>query len=117
MICVKTENLTKKYKDTTAVDSLNIEVNDGEIFALLGVNGAGKTTAVKMLSCLITPTSGDAKIYGYSIKTEREKVKEIINVAPQETAVAPNLSVFENLELFAGLYGKSKTEAKKAAEK
>ena len=95
----------KKYKDLTAVNALDLTIGEGELFALLGVNGAGKSTLIKMLSCLAEPTSGDAKIFGHSIITESHEVKKLINVSPQETAVAPNLSVRENLEFIAGIYG------------
>ena len=105
MITIQTSDLTKKYGVKTAVDSLNFSVNQGELFALLGVNGAGKTTTIKMLSCLSKPTSGNATLMGHSILTDPQKVKEIINVSPQETAIAPNLSIKENLELIAGIYG------------
>ena len=90
-------NLTKKYGDKTAVEDLNLAVNQGELYSLLGVNGAGKTTTIKMLSCLIKPTSGDASLCGYSVQKEALKVKEKINVSPQETAIAMQLSVRENL--------------------
>ena len=114
MIAVKTEGLTKKYKDLTAVDGLNLEIQKGEIYALLGVNGAGKTTAVKMLSCLLQPTGGEAFLCGKSILKDREEVKRIVGVSPQETAVAPNLTVEENLRLLCGIYGypKEKTAQK-----
>ena len=102
---IKTVQLTKKYRDTTAVDSLDLTVNEGELFALLGVNGAGKTTTVKMLSCLTKPTSGDAFLMGKSIVTNPAAVKEIIGVSPQETAVAPGLTVRENLELMCAFHG------------
>ncbi len=105
MTAIETSALTKKYKDLTAVSSLDLVINEGELFALLGVNGAGKSTLIKMLSCLVKPTSGDAKIFGHSIITETHEVKKLINVSPQETAVAPNLSVRENLEFIAGIYG------------
>ena len=106
--------LVKRYKNLTAVDELDLEIHKGELFSLLGVNGAGKTTTIKMLSCLTTPTEGDATVGGYSIKNEPEKVKSIIAVSPQETAVAPGLSVRENLELICGIHGfsKKKSEAK-----
>lgn len=97
--------LTKKYGERTAVKSLSLSIEQGTCFALLGVNGAGKTTTIKMLSCLTKPTSGDAVILGKSILTEPQAVKEIANISPQETAVAPNLTVRENLELIAGIYG------------
>ena len=116
MIAIKTENLTKKYKDKIAVDKLNISIEQGELFALLGVNGAGKTTTIKMLSCIAAPTDGDAFLLGDSILTKTQAVKEKINVSPQETAVARNLTVKENLELIAGIYGSDKKAAKEKAD-
>ena len=114
MQAIKTTQLVKQYKNLTAVDKLGLEIQQGELFSLLGVNGAGKTTAIKMLSCLTKPTSGDAIVGGYSITKEPEQVKRQIGVSPQETAVAPNLSVKENLELICGIHGfsKEKTKAK-----
>ena len=114
MLAIKTQSLIKQYKKLTAVDKLNLEVPQGELFSLLGVNGAGKTTVIKMLSCLTEPTEGDAMIGGYSITREPKQVKRLIGVSPQETAVAPNLSVKENLELICGIHGfsKEKTETK-----
>ena len=114
MEAIKTIGLTKKYKDLIAVDDLNLEVRHGELFSLLGINGAGKTTTIKMLSCLIKSTSGDAFIEGNSIIKDGLKVKDIIGVSPQETAVAPNLSVKENLEFICEIHGFSK---EKNAEK
>ena len=112
MQAIKTEGLVKQYKTLTAVDNLQLEIQQGELFSLLGVNGAGKTTAIKILSCLTKPTKGDALVGGYSITKEPEQVKRLIGVSPQETAVAPNLSVEENLELICGIHGfsKEKTE-------
>ena len=114
MQAIKTMELVKQYKNLTAVDKLNLEIEQGELFSLLGVNGAGKTTTINMLTCLTKPTSGDAFVGGYSITKQSEQVKRLIGVSPQETAVAPNLSVKENLELICGIYGfsKEKTEAK-----
>ncbi len=114
MNAINTENLTKKYKDVIAVDNLCLTVESGELFSLLGVNGAGKTTTIKMLSCLTQPTSGDAFLNGKSILKDTADVKSIIAVSPQETAVAPGLSVHENLELMCGVHGfsKAKREAK-----
>lgn len=118
MIAIQTTDLVKKYGIKTAVDSLNLSVNQGELFALLGVNGAGKTTIIKMLSCLSKPTSGDATIMGHSILTDSHKIKEITNVSPQETAIAPNLSVRENLEMIADIYGiKNFSETSKVISK
>ena len=114
MQAIKTTALVKRYKNLTAVDGLDLEVEQGELFSLLGVNGAGKTTAIKMLSCLTRPTGGDAFVGGYSIAKEPEQVKRLSGVSPQETAVAPNLSVKENLELICGIHGFSK---EKTAEK
>ncbi len=114
MDAIRIENLTKKYKDVVAVDTLNLSVHKGELFSLLGVNGAGKTTTIKMLSCLTQPTSGDAFLNGKSICKDTAAVKSLIAVSPQETAVAPGLSVWENLELMCGVYGftKDKQNAK-----
>ena len=108
MYAIKTERLTKKYKDLIAVDSLNLSIAQGELFALLGVNGAGKTTTIKMLTCLTKPNSGNAFVNGNSIITDVATVKSIIGVSPQETAVAPNLSVKESLALMCGVHGFSK---------
>lgn len=116
MEAIKIENLTKKYKDTVAVDNLSLTVLKGELFSLLGVNGAGKTTTIKMLSCITSADSGDAFLNGNSIKTEANKVKSIIAVSPQETAVAPNLTVKENLELICGIHGFSKDKIKEKTE-
>lgn len=113
MNAIKTMELVKQYKNVIAVDRLHLEIEQGELFSLLGVNGAGKTTTIKMLSCLIKPTSGDASVGGYSITKEPEQVKRLIGVSPQETAVAPNLSVRENLELICGIYGFSKEKTEK----
>ena len=112
MHAIKTTGLTKQYKTLTAVDGLCLEIRQGELFSLLGVNGAGKTTTIKMLSCLTKPTSGDAMVGGHSITKESEQVKQLIGVSPQETAVAPNLSVKENLELICGIHGFSKEKTK-----
>ena len=108
MEAIKTEGLTKKYRDVVAVDNLSLSVHRGELFSLLGVNGAGKTTTIKMLSCLTQPTSGDAFLNGKSICRDTAAVKSIIAVSPQETAVAPGLTVRENLELICGVHGFSK---------
>ncbi len=105
MEAIKTLNLTKKYKDVVAVDNLNLTVSKGELFSLLGINGAGKTTTIKMLCGLTEPTSGDALLGGKSIINESGEVKKFIAVSPQETAVAPGLSVKENLEFICGVYG------------
>ncbi len=104
MNAIETKQLTKKYKDKVAVNSIDLKIKEGELFALLGVNGAGKTTTIKMLSGLILPTSGDITIEGLDMKKDTLKIKQFLNVSPQETAIAPNLTVKENLEFMAGVY-------------
>ena len=108
MTAIKTEGLTKRYKDVLAVDRLSLSVEEGEIFSLLGVNGAGKTTTIKMLSCLTEPTEGDALLLGKSIRTDVAAVKSVIAVSPQETAVAAGLTVKENLQLICGIHSFSR---------
>ena len=108
MQAIQTMGLVKRYGNVTAVDGLDLQVRQGELFSLLGVNGAGKTTTIKMLTGLTRPTAGDALVGGYSITAEPGKVKGLIGVSPQETAVAPNLSVRENLALICGIHGFSR---------
>ena len=110
MSAIVIENLTKKYKDVTAVDNLSLTINEGELFSLLGVNGAGKTTTIKMLSCLTKPTQGDAFLLNHSINEESDEIKKVIGVSPQETAVATGLTVYENLDLLCGIYGYTKEQ-------
>jgi len=116
MTGIQTINLTRRFKARVAVDSLNLTIEKGELFALLGLNGAGKTTTIKMLCCLLTPTSGDAQLLGDSILSQPAAVKQKINLSPQETAIAPNLSVKENLELIARIYGRDRGAARAKAE-
>lgn len=117
MEAIRTERLSKRYKDILAVNRLDLAVEQGELFALLGVNGAGKTTAIKMLSCLTRPTGGEAWLDGKSILSQTGEVKQRIGVSPQETAVAPNLTAEENLLLMCGAHGFSKEKSRqKAAE-
>lgn len=117
MKAIQTEHLSKRYKNILAVDALDLAVEQGELFALLGVNGAGKTTAIKMLSCLTRPTGGEAWLGGKSILSQTGEVKQRIGVSPQETAVAPNLTAEENLLLMSGVHGFSKEKSRqKAAE-
>mgnify|MGYP004652770517 FL=1 len=117
MEAIRTERLSKRYKDILAVNRLDLTVEQGELFALLGVNGAGKTTAIKMLSCLTRPSAGEAWLEGKSILSQAAEVKQRIGVSPQETAVAPNLTAEENLLLMCGVHGFSKEKSRqKAAE-
>lgn len=114
---IEVKNLAKKYGTKEAVKGISFEVQDGEIYSLLGVNGAGKTTTIKMLCGLAKPTSGSASVYGHDVDAEIEEVKKIVNVSPQETSVAPKLTVKENLEFMAGIYGADKeTQKQKTAE-
>ena len=108
MDAIRTVNLTKKYGDLAAVNNLDLQVEQGELFALLGVNGAGKTTAIRMLSCLTRPTGGDAFLLGKSIRTDAADIKAFIALSPQETAVAPGLTAEENLALICGVHGFSR---------
>lgn len=105
---MQAKGLTKKYKEKTAVNGLDLSIEDGELFALLGVNGAGKTTTIRMLTCLSKPTSGEAFICGHSVSDDSGAVKALVGVSPQDTAVAENLTVLENLEMTAKIYGLSK---------
>ena len=114
---ISIDHLTKKYNEKTAVDNVSFSIKKGELFGLLGVNGAGKTTLIKMLSCLVAPTEGRATLLGNDVSKNQEKVKEIIAVSPQETAIAPNLTVRENLELLAGIHGYSRKEVKEKTAK
>lgn len=113
---IETKSLTKQFKGKMAVRDLNLAIAEGELFALLGVNGAGKTTTIRMLSGLLAPTAGDAILLGDSVVTAAQAVKRKINVSPQETAVARNLTVRENLELIAGIYGDDKKTAQGKAQ-
>lgn len=112
---IEIKALSKHYKNQVVVDQLTLSIEKGELFALLGQNAAGKTTTIKMLCGLLTPTSGDAILEGESIVFSHTAVKKIINISPQETAVAPNLTVQENLLLMGRIYGDSKQIAQQHA--
>src|SRR5690625_2395752 len=116
MIAIETRNLSKMYGDQLVVDDVSLTINKGEVFALLGVNGAGKTTTIKMLSGLVNMTKGEAFIFDHNVEKAKNEVKKLIAVSPQETAIAPNLTVYENLNLLAGIHGFSKTKRKKKLE-
>jgi ABC-2 type transport system ATP-binding protein len=108
VVMIETTSLTKKYGELTAVDNLNLSIARGELFSLLGLNGAGKTTTIKMLCCLIRPSQGSAQVMGKDLVRDSFYIKQRINVSPQETAIALNLTVHENLKMIAGVYGLSK---------
>ncbi len=114
---IQTFGLTKKYKDQKAVNGINLAIKRGEVFSLLGPNGAGKTTTIQMLCCLLKPTAGTATIMGYDIKKNPSAVKEVIDISPQETAIASHLTAWENLMLMGGINGLKKEETKKRAKK
>ncbi len=105
MNAIETKGLTKHYGDVKAVDGLDVTVKQGELFALLGVNGAGKTTAMRMLSCLTAPTAGTATVMGHDVVAAASAVRQVIGLSPQETAVAPHLTAAENLQFMAGVHG------------
>ena len=111
MLAIETKGLTKKYKSKTVVDGLNLTVEDGELFALLGVNGAGKTTTIRMLTCLAKPSGGECSVCGHNCVSDSAAVKKLVGISPQDTAVAENLTVRENLELMCGIYGFSHEKA------
>ena len=116
MNAIQILGLTKEYAGRRVVDRLELSIPHGELFALLGVNGAGKSTIIKMLCCLTVPTEGDGSLMGHSIRTQSHRAKEILAVSPQETAVAPNLTAAENLELMAGIYGRPRERAAQVME-
>lgn len=101
---IEIKDITKKYRSLVAVNHVNLTIQDGELFGLLGVNGAGKTTLISMLSTLVQPTSGTASLMGYDLIKEKEEIKKIMSVSPQETAIAPLLTVKENLSFFSEIY-------------
>lgn len=109
---IEIRGLRKEFGYKVAVNDLDLQIPQGSLFAILGVNGAGKTTTIRMLTGLTTPTGGDALVLGHSIKEDLEEVKKLVNLSPQETSVAPNLTVRENLEFIAGIYGFDKEKIK-----
>lgn len=111
---IELQGLSKYYKEKAAVSPMTLTIHQGELFGLLGVNGAGKTTVINMLSGLSKPTSGDALVLGHSLSKDLPSIRRLLAVSPQETSIAPNLSVRENLLLMARIHGFSK---KKAIEK
>lgn len=104
MNAIELTNIVKKYKDKTVVNNINLNIKEGELFSLLGTNGAGKTTTIKMISTLIKQNSGNIKVLGYDTIKDYKIIRNKINVSPQETAVAMNLTVYENLDFMANVY-------------
>ncbi len=115
MHAIEIRQLSKHYKERVAVNNLSLKIKKGELLALLGFNGAGKSTTIKMLSGLVEPSSGDAIILGKSLVNQIDEIKKDLNISPQETAIAPNLTVFENLVFIAEIYGFKNDKAKEKA--
>ncbi|MEA5457585.1 ABC transporter ATP-binding protein [Arcicella sp. LKC2W] len=111
-IVIKTHNLTKSFGDFTAVNAITFEVKAGEIFGFLGANGAGKTTAMRILCGLLSPTSGEATVAGFDVYKENESIKKHIGYMSQKFSLYENLTVRENIEFFGGIYGLSRKELK-----
>lgn len=109
---ISTENLTRNFGAFTAVNAITFEVHEGEIFGFLGANGAGKTTALKMLTGLLTPSSGKAMVAGYDVWREPEQVKKRIGYMSQKFSLYEDLTVRENIRLFGGIYGLRMAEIK-----
>ena len=110
MNSIEIKNLSKNYKEVKALDNVSFEIEEKEIFGLLGTNGAGKTTLIKIISSLTKATSGEVVVYGNSIDKEKQKIKEMVDISPQETSIAPNLTVIENLRFFANIYYSEKAD-------
>ena len=115
---IETENLTRKFGDLTAVDNVTLRVNKGEVFGFLGPNGAGKTTTVRMLCCLISTSSGEAKISGYKVGNEADslKIRKMIGLVPDNVGLYEELSAYENLDYYGKLYECTEQERKENIE-
>lgn len=109
---IETNGLARRFDDLVAVDGIDLSIDRGELFSMLGPNGAGKTTTIKMLCCLLRPTSGTAAVMGHDVGRDPLEVKRVIAVSPQETAIAEHLDAWENLLLMAGLHGLGKQQAR-----
>ena len=116
MYAIETKGLTRCFGPVQALSGLDLAVPEGALYALLGVNGAGKSTAIKILTGLLPPTGGEARVLGYDVTRQREEVKKRMSLCPQDTAVAPNLTVEENLMLLAGLSGARRQDARGRTE-
>ncbi len=116
---IETQNLTKKYDNTTAVDNLTLNLKQGEVFGFLGPNGAGKTTTIRMLTCLITKTSGTAKICGYDIANPKEipKIRRAIGLLPENVGLYEDLSAYKNLDFYGKIYKLTEQQRKERIER
>ena len=113
---IHTTNLTKRFGDFTAVNEISFEVSAGEIFGFLGANGAGKTTAMRILCGLLSPTSGEAVVAGYDVYRQNEEIKKHIGYMSQKFSLYENLTVYENIRFFGGIYGLSRKDLKIKSE-
>lgn len=113
---IEIKGLRKEFGSKVAVKDLNLNIPEGSLFAMLGVNGAGKTTTIRMLTGLSQPTAGDAVVMGHRISEDMDEIKKLVNLSPQETSIAPNLTVRENLEFIAGIYGFDKAKGQQKTE-
>jgi ABC-2 type transport system ATP-binding protein len=116
---IETENLTKKFSDLTAVNNITLRVNDGEVFGFLGPNGAGKTTTIRMLCCLISKTSGSAKIGGYEIDNKEGslKIRKMIGLVPDNVGLSENLTAYDNLDFYGKIYDCSESQRKESIKR
>lgn len=114
-VVISVHNLTKKFGNFTAVDNISFDVKKGEIFGFLGANGAGKTTAMRMLCGLSFPTSGSGSVAGFDVMTQAEEIKSHIGYMSQRFSLYNDLTIWENMMLFAGIYGMSKKESEERA--
>ena len=113
---IQTLGISRTFGNIVSVDGIDLSVKEGELFSLLGPNGAGKTTTIKMLCCLLRPSSGTATIMGHDVQKDPIAVKKVIDISPQETAIAEHLNAWENLSLMGGIHGFGKEEVKKRSE-
>ena len=120
MIClIETENLTKKFGDLTAVENVSLQVNDGEVFGFLGPNGAGKTTTVRMLCCLISKTSGSARIGGYEVGDKKDslKIRKMIGLVPDNVGLTEHLTAYDNLDFYGKIYDCTESQRKESIKR
>ena len=114
---IRTENLVKRFKDVLALDRVNLSIKRGEVFGLLGPNGAGKTTLIRILTGIFTPTEGKVEVLGYDVTKNSEELRRKIGLLPQEAETYENLTAWENIAYYAGMYGLDNTEIKLRTEK
>lgn len=116
MAVVSVNNLSKDYANLRAVDNISFTIEEGEIFGLIGPNGAGKTTTLRIMATILTPTSGDIKIFGYDLKSEGQKIRKIVSYLPEEAGAYKNLTGLDYLNFMASLYANNKSEKDKFVE-